>query len=166
MVMFRANPLFGVGMDLYKDNAGQVAHNSYMHAFGELGMFGGAAFLGASYLSLWGLYRLVRPVLPPGSGAGGQLVVPLILDDDLRQLYPYLAGALAAHCGGMMTVTLNTLPTTYTMFGMASVFLALVVTRPTVPRLRFDGGLLLRLIGMSLVFLVLMFIFIRLTFQP
>ena len=101
MVMFRANPLFGVGMDRYHEEAVQVAHNSYMQSFAELGLFGGSLFLGAFFLAVMGLYRLVRPVADLEQGtasAANRPVEPLILDDTLRQLHPYLTSALTAYC--------------------------------------------------------------------
>jgi O-antigen ligase len=36
------------------------AHNSYVHAFAELGLFGGTLFLGMSYVCVVGLWRLRR----------------------------------------------------------------------------------------------------------
>jgi hypothetical protein len=161
MVMFRANPLFGVGEGRFIETSIHVAHNSYLQSFAELGMFGGVLFLAAAYLSVFGLYRLARPV-----AVGRQAVVPEIVDPGLRQLYPFVAGAVAAWCTGMMTLTLNNIVITYAVLGLASNFQEMAVTRPKLPALRFDFALLVRVVGLSLVFLVLMFVFIRLTFQP
>jgi len=36
----KQNPLFGIGKDKYSDYSGHVAHNSFLHAFTELGLFG------------------------------------------------------------------------------------------------------------------------------
>jgi O-antigen ligase len=160
MVMFRSNPLFGVGENRFTEFSTHVAHNSYLQYFAELGLFGGVLFLGAAYLSISGLVRLGRPV-----GLGRHRVVPAILDADLNRLFPFLAGAVAAWCTGMMTLTLNNLVITYAVFGMASTFLALAVTRPATPAQRFDFPLMMRLTGISLLFLAVMFVFIRLTFR-
>jgi hypothetical protein len=160
MVMFRANPLFGVGENRFTEYSTHVAHNSYMQAFSELGMFGGVLFLGSAYLALHGLYRLARPV-----AVGHQVVTPEIVDPDLKQLYPYLAGGITAWCAGMITLTLNDRVVTYGMLGMASTFLAMAVTQPKTPGQRFDLPLLGRLLGLSLLFLAAMFVFIRLTFR-
>lgn len=161
MVMFRANPVFGVALDRYHEQAGLVAHNSYMHAFAELGFFGGLFLLGAVVLSVGGLYRLGRPAT-----VQGRPVPRTILDPDLRQLHPYLTGAITAYFAGMLTLSLNTRATTFTMFGLATVLLGLATTHPPTVRDRFNGTLLVRLIGLSLLFLVGMFVFIRLTFRP
>jgi O-antigen ligase len=163
LVMFRANPLFGVGVDRYIESAGHVAHNSYMQAFGEMGLFGGACFLGAFYVALWGLWRLALPVPPdPARASGGVRVVPVLLDAELRQTHPALAAALAGYAAGMMTLSLNGLVVTYAFLGAASTYLSLAATAPPVPALRLDGTLVLRIIGLSLLFVAGMFVFVRL----
>ena len=83
LLMLRQSPLFGIGKDRFGAEAGQVAHNSFVHAFTELGPFGGMMFLGAFYLALRALWRLGSAPSPtrsrPGShaalfdGCGGQL---------------------------------------------------------------------------------------------
>jgi O-antigen ligase len=186
LVMFRASPIFGVGPEGFREKAGHVAHNSYMQAFSELGFAGGMFFLGAVVLAVVGLYRLracaVTPPLPPprsgegnrnvfpplsasGRGQGGGVLAPQFVDADLHQMYPYLLGAVTGYAAGMVTLSLNMLVVTYTFLGLAGVFLAMASTRPSVTRDRFDAALLLRLAGLGLLFLVGMFVFVRLTFQ-
>jgi O-antigen ligase len=158
LVMLRANPIFGVGWGHYHDHAEQDAHNSFIQVFGETGLFGGALFLGAAFLALWGLYRFVRPVRGPRN----QPVPTQIVDADLAQLYPYLTGAVAAFAMGMMTLTLNEVTTTYTMLGMACVFQGMAVTQPAREPLRFDLMLPVRFVVLSLLFLAGIFVLIRL----
>jgi O-antigen ligase len=158
LVMFRSNPIFGVGWTHYRDHAPQEAHNSFLQVLSETGLFGGALFLGAFFLALWGLYRFVRPVRGPRN----QPVLPRIVDPDLAQLYPYLTGAVAAYAMGMMSLTLNELPTTYTILGMACVFQGMAVTQPAREPLRFDLMLPVRFVVLSLLFLAGIFVFIRL----
>jgi O-antigen ligase len=161
LVMFRANPLFGVAHDGYREKAGQVAHNSYMQAFAELGFVGGMLFLGAAVLAVTGLYRLNHPVVTLRG-----VVNPQFVDAEVHQMYPYVLGAVIGYATGMMTLSLNLLVVTYTFLGLAGVFLAMAATRPSVERDRFDAALLVRLAGLSLLFLVGMFVFVRMTFQP
>ncbi len=82
-VMFRSSPLFGVGPDGFRDQAGHVAHNSYIQTFSELGFLAGMFFLGATVLSFWGLYRLRAcavtpppPPPPPTRSGGSQTAFP------------------------------------------------------------------------------------------
>lgn len=161
LVMFRSHPIFGVALDRFNEHADLVAHNSYIHAFAELGFFGGLFLLGAVALSIGGLYRLGRP-----APVQGRAVPRTILDPDLRQLHPYLTGAITAYFAGMFTLSLNTRATTFTMFGLATVMLSMATTQPPAVGDRFNGTLLVRLVGLSLLFLVGIFVFIRLTYRP
>ncbi len=59
LVELRHSPIFGTGMDTYPDiTGGLVAHNSFIHAFIELGLVGGTLFVGLFYFSIVPLYRL------------------------------------------------------------------------------------------------------------
>jgi hypothetical protein len=160
LVMLRANPLFGVGPEGFRDQAGHVAHNSYLQSFSEWGFCGGMFFLGAAALAFLGMYRISRPVTTTRG-----IVSPQIVDADLHQLYPYMLGAVTAYATGMLMLTLNTLVTTYTFLGLAGLFLAMTATRPAVARDRFDAALLVRLAGLGVLFLAGMFVFVRLTFR-
>src|SRR5262249_12851306 len=113
VVMVRDNPFFGAGWGHYSDHAGQVAHNSYMDAFGEAGLLGGTLFLGAAFLAVWGLYRLALPVTDPGR----RPVPRRLVDPDLRRLHPALNAAVAAWAMGMVTLTLVAMVPTYTILG-------------------------------------------------
>lgn len=53
--------LTGLGKGTYADIAGLVAHNSFVHAFVELGLIGGTFFFGLFFFSGLGLYRLNQP---------------------------------------------------------------------------------------------------------
>jgi O-antigen ligase len=182
MVMFRANPVFGVGPDGFRENARHVAHNSYMQAFSELGFGGGMFFLGATALAFLGMYRLKtcaatapspngrvgsQPAFLPlsASGRGYGRGVPCFVDPRLHQLYPFLLGAVTAYAAGMMTLSLHALVVTYTFIGLAGLFLSMASTRPSVARDHFDGVLLIRLTGLAVLFLAGMFVLIRLLFR-
>src|SRR5262245_26720922 len=60
LILFQESPLFGIGMEEYRNRATHVAHNSFLHCFAELGIVGGTLFLGAFYLAVRGLGRLHR----------------------------------------------------------------------------------------------------------
>jgi O-antigen ligase len=160
LVMFRANPLFGVGPENFRMEAGHVAHNSYLQTFSELGFVAGILFLGATFVAVSGLYRLRRPV-----AAAGRPVVPQFVDTDLQQIYPYITGAILAYATGMLTLTLTPLVTTYGFLGLAGLFLSLTVTRPSVPRDRFDALLLVKFVVLSVFYLAAVFAFVRLNYR-
>ncbi len=63
--MLKANPLFGVGKNRFQEfsNNGQVAHNSFVHCWAELGLFGYFFWLGLVLACLkdgWALNKVSR----------------------------------------------------------------------------------------------------------
>ena len=79
---FRSAPLFGIGQGKLVDVIGQVSHNSFLHAFAELGLFGGFAFIGAFDLALRGVQRAVPE------------------DQELARLRPYMLAIAAGYAAG------------------------------------------------------------------
>ena len=66
--MLRAHPLFGVGFGRYTEFNELVAHNSFVHTLGELGLFGAFFFVGMGY---WFFYSTRAPDRrPPRLGRG------------------------------------------------------------------------------------------------
>jgi O-antigen ligase len=69
MKMFTGSPLWGNGFRTYVDEAGQVAHNSFLHLFAELGWLGGYCLVGIYFAAILGMWRLrVRPELHTAIG--------------------------------------------------------------------------------------------------
>jgi O-antigen ligase len=159
-IMIRMQPIFGVGVGNYASEAGQVAHNSYMQAFAENGLFGGTIFLGLTLLAIGGIYQFTKPRI-----VGLQLQSPVIEDPDYRYYHPYLAGAMMAYSVGMMGLTLNTLLTTYTFLGLVSVFLSRATTNPPVNVQKLEIALFVRYGLISVGFLAFMFVFVRLAIR-
>jgi O-antigen ligase len=54
--MFKSSPLFGVGMDTFADYHVLVAHNSFVHAAAELGIFGLVPWVLMIFVSMRNLY--------------------------------------------------------------------------------------------------------------
>ncbi len=149
LVMIKGNPLFGVGMDEYANDAGQVAHNGFLHVFAELGFLAGVLFLGAFYYALTSLRRL---------GTAPHVV----LDPGLRRLRPYLTAMVAGYATGMLTLSVCYIVPTYTILGLASVYLRLAAAHPPLPVRRFDGRLFQRMVLVGIVFLAAVYVFVRL----
>lgn len=101
--------MFGIGQGQIVDLTGLVAHNSYIHAFVELGLLGGTAFLGCFFFPAWGLYRLRRDLT--------HLVHP-----ELRRMLPFVAAILAAWCVGMLSLSLCYSPATYMAAGLGAAY--------------------------------------------
>ncbi len=148
LFLMRSAPVFGIGMDEYAPQVSQVAHNSFIHCFVELGLFGGTLFLGAFYFALLALRR---------SGTGR---AP-ILDPELERLRPYLMSVLCGSAVCMLSLSLSYIAPTYTVLGLVTVYVGLGAARSAAPVLRCDLALLQRLALVSVAFLAAAYVFVR-----
>jgi putative inorganic carbon (hco3(-)) transporter len=146
LVLFKQSPLFGCGQGLQSDITGQVAHNSFVQSYAELGLIGGACFMGAFLLSIGAVYRTEN-------------------DDaqtELSRMRPYVLGAVAGYAAGLLSLSRAYTVPTYLVLGIAAAYINL--TYRSVP-LVFDTRLLLRLGGLSIVFILITHVFVRLMIQ-
>jgi O-antigen ligase len=146
--LFREAPLFGIGMGEYADRVELVAHNSFVHCYAELGLFGGTLFLGAFYLALWSLYRL-----------GPQAAQ--LADRDLGRLQPFVLAIVAACAAGLLSLSRSYIPPTYMYLGLATAYVRLAGEASAAPAVRWDGWLVRRLALVSLAFLAVTYVFVR-----
>ena len=112
MILFTGRPVFGIGSERYAEYAGHVAHNSFIHCYTELGLLGGTFFLGAFYLAAWSLVRLGGKGVPPVS-------------PELARLRPYVLAIVVGYAGGLMSLSCPYYIPTYTVLGLASVYIRL-----------------------------------------
>jgi O-antigen ligase len=149
LVAFRQSPLFGIGYGQYVEEAGQVAHNSFVHAFTELGFFGGSLFLAAFLYPLWAIYRIgdpkCRDLLPP----------------ELARMRPYLLAAIAGYAGAMLTLSRNYIVPTYLILGLAAAYLRFVQASVPLPELKLNQRMVGRLAVASVAFLACTYVFVR-----
>jgi O-antigen ligase len=61
--MLRSHPLFGIGKGLFTDHHGLTAHNSFVLAFAEMGLFGYFFWLSMLVMSALMLRALLQPAL-------------------------------------------------------------------------------------------------------
>ena len=148
LAAFKQHPLFGIGVDQYVEVAGQVAHNSFVHAFVELGLFGGTLFLGAFVAGLMMLYRL------RSDGA-------LAEHRELSHLLPYVTAMLVGFAGSMYSLSRNYVVPTYMMLGLMTAYVRIVGEQIESLPLQFDSWLIKRLAISSVCFLAFMYVFIR-----
>lgn len=161
LVCFRDNPLTGNGMSIPKEadvgslsaflDMKQVAHNSYLQSFADLGFFGGCLFLGAFLVALWSIHRI------------GVLRSRLI-NPELRQWQPFLFGCVVAFCLGMGSLSISYIVPTLMMLGLAVVYVRLAERAciPPPPPVRFDVPLLGRFVVAGVCCLVSIYVFVRL----
>ena len=116
-----ANFFFGIGHGLYVDLAGLVAHNSFVHAYVELGFFGGTLFFGCFFFIALALFRI----------GGGTNAIPNL---ELARMRPYIAAVVAAWATGLLTLSRCYVVPTYMVIGVASCYLNLVAMNLQPPR--------------------------------
>jgi O-antigen ligase len=146
--MFKQAPAFGVGQGEYMENAGQVAHNSFIHCFAELGFFGGTLFTGAWFVALTGLFR--------ASAAYRKILSP-----ELLRLSPYLFTAVAAYVVGMLTLSRSYIVPTYMVLGLGAAYLGVLGRHNLLFMPRLGPRLAGTMVVVSILVLVVVNIFLR-----
>ncbi len=142
--------MFGIGQGLYADLAGLVAHNSYVHAFVELGFFGGTFFFGCFFFAGLALFRVTDPKL--------ELKHP-----ELKRFAPYLAGILAGWAVGLFTLSRCYVVPTYMIFGTAASYIALAGPRlaPACWLVAWDRPHVHKLVMGSAALLAFLYVFVK-----
>jgi hypothetical protein len=142
---------FGIGEGMYPDVAGLVAHNSYVHAFVELGFFGGTLFFGCFFFPVLALFRMQQ--------LGFRIPHP-----ELNRLKPYIAAILGGWCMGMTALSRCYIPPTYMVCGVAAAWLNLVGYHRPFPRpvLTFNRVSAQWLLGASVCLLIGCFMAVKL----
>ena len=146
---FRSSPLFGIGTQKMSQSIGHVAHNAYIQAYAEMGLFGGTFFTGAVFLALWAFYRL-------------GIAKEEITDPNLRRARPLMMAVTAGFAMLMMTLSQTYYMSTYMLLGLATAYLRLSNAHDILPSFRVGFPLVKRLTLFSISFLVVFYIFVRL----
>ena len=159
LAMLRQEPLFGVGYGTYEDYAGEVAHNSFVHCFAELGLFGGSLFLGAFAAAAW--------MLANASSATAAIAeddAEEVNEDDTRlgQLRPFLLAVVVAYIVGMFSLSRSYVVPTYMILGLSAAWLRLAGSRFVFFQFSFDRYFLRRLAVVDTVFLLGTYGFVQL----
>ena len=130
--------LFGIGHNSYADLAGLVAHNSFVHTYVELGVFGGTIFFGCFFLAAVQHYRM------------GRLPEP-ICHAELVRMRPYIAGLLAGWCMSMFSLSRCYVVPTFLVLALQAAYFNLVwIHTPSGrPLALWDRFLMARLVGAS-----------------
>ena len=150
MLLFRQYPLFGIGMDQYVKNVGLVAHNSFVHAYVELGFLGGTFFLTGFAFSL----RTLRSL---------QDDKKLRTESRLWRFRDLLTGAFSAFGVGFLSLSRCYFVPTYMLFGLATSYFNLIEGKRSLKAETIDQKTLLRYLGISVATLIVLHLFLRLT---
>jgi putative inorganic carbon (hco3(-)) transporter len=142
LTFFEGSPLFGIGQEQQEERTGYVAHNSFIQSYAELGFVGGACFLGAFILAINGVRRTtVRES-----------------DPQLARLRPYILGIVAGYGIGLLALSRAYTVPTYLALGIAAAYINLT---PRAVPLRLDKRFIQRLAGISVLFIVAIYLFVR-----
>lgn len=151
LIFWQSSPIIGVGYLQMQEEVGQVAHNSYVHAFVESGLLGGIAFLGVFTTAIFGL-----------------ALTPRIDDEEttheeveVNHSRPFVVAAVAGYCVGMYSLSRNYVIPTYLIAAMASA--NLWISHPPSERTWFkmDGVMLRRLVLCGVLVLVGLKLFVK-----
>jgi O-antigen ligase len=148
MDLFREAPVFGIGQGEYADRVIHVAHNSFVHCFTELGLFGGTLFAGAFYLAIVPLRQL---------GAGRLQT----LDPAAKRMRPYVLAIVVTYVVGMLSLSRAYIPPTYTVLGVASACLSFPGAYRPMPQPRLSGRLVATLVVVGVLTLTALYFFVR-----
>lgn len=105
--------VFGTGQGSYPDIAGLVAHNSFVHSYVELGLFGGTMFFGCFFFIGMQLYRM------------GRLPEP-VLNPELVRMRPYICALIAGWVMSIFSLSRCYVVPTYLLIGTCAAYLNLV----------------------------------------
>ena len=130
--------LFGIGQGMYADWAGLVAHNSFVHAYVELGIVGGTLFLGCFFFPALSLYRL-------------RYARREFDHTELNRLFPFVVAMLVGWTMGLQSLSRAYVVSTYLMLGtqVAYMNLASAHLHPRRLLVSWDRGHLWRLAACS-----------------
>jgi hypothetical protein len=151
--IFLNSPLFGIGMENYRQFSSHVAHQSFIHCYTELGLIGGTLFLGAFYFAIKGMYDLRRN--------SEHAFAAHEIDPELRRLYPFLMATLVGYTIGICFLSRSYIVPTYMVLGLAVVYLRLHSTKVVAPRPSWNLLGWPRLAGVSCCFLIASYTFTR-----
>ena len=139
--LFIRSPFFGAGAGQMAEYVSFVAHNSFVHAFAELGFFGGTLFIGCFYSGWLGLKQL-KP-------AGDAYSPP-----EVERLRSYMAAILVAYAAGLMSLSRNYVVPTYLILGIIAAYLRMTPVESGVEGRRSGYRFLVKLGGVSVLFII------------
>jgi putative inorganic carbon (HCO3(-)) transporter len=150
--MLKWSPLVGMGHGQFVKEEGLVAHSSYIQALAEWGLIGGTLFIGLFYVVLYSIWRLKE-------------VERSIASPVLRNLRPYVLGALAAYAASMLTLTRCDVVPTYLVAGLGVSYERLARRGTTLRPLEATPLLATQIVLVTAAFIGLTYIYIRFIYR-
>jgi O-antigen ligase len=133
LVAMRSSPVFGIGAGRFARTAGNDAHNSFVEAFVETGLVGGTLFTSAFFVAAAGLYRCKSDVMKASN-------------PELFRMRAYVLSIVVGYIVGQFSASRAYFPLTYTILGLATIYLNLAGRHVPVGIMRVTPRLLWRLL--------------------
>jgi hypothetical protein len=150
LVALRSSPVIGTGANTYFKIAGNHAHNSFLEAWVETGVFGGTAFIGAFYLAATGLYRLK----PRGIETR---------DPELWRARPYLLSIVVGSIVAQLSSSREYSLPTYMILGVATAYLGLAARHSPSAAVPLSFAMMRRLLAVGVAALVVFHFYAKFT---
>jgi hypothetical protein len=145
--LFKSSPLFGIGHGEYEEQVGHVAHNSFVHAYTELGFLGGSCFFATFYFAFRSL-RLLRTTVASAKTS-------------LHEWIPCLLSILVATMVGLCSISRAYAIPVYLVLGVMAVYLRIVAEEGGDTPCAVTASNIRRVLVSSTAFLVLTYLFVR-----
>ena len=116
--MFQHSPVTGIGAGQFAEEVGAVVHNTFLHAFAEVGFIGGSALLGAFGIGILAIRRLTKiakrrqhePLESPAAKT-------------LLRMQPVVLAIVVSFVVGVLSLSRPYSPMTYLVLGLAAAYL-------------------------------------------
>lgn len=151
--LFKSQPLFGAGRGEMAEQVFIAAHNSYVHSFAELGLFGGAAFLGLFYIPVYCLRLRSLATIPPRGRESPAAA-------ELRRWRPCILAIICSYGLGLCSLSRAYVVVTYLIVGIAAAYLHLAVAHGTIAAPPI-GVMFRKILVASVGFLICLYVFVR-----
>jgi hypothetical protein len=147
--LLRSYPIFGIGWGQYLEELHIVAHNSFVHAYVETGLFGGTCFAAAFAIPMWVMWRQNLKDEP-------------WVNAELRAWRPCLLAVMAAYAIGLCSLSRSYTVSTYLILGIGGAYIRLLARDlpAAVPPL--SARLFMLVGGISAGWFVFLYVFTRL----
>ena len=148
LMLFRTAPMFGIGVGQLAEANDYVAHNSYIHAFTELGIVGGILFIGTWYVLFVAMPKTIECRESDTSA-------------ELIRWKPYVLGMMTTYAAGLFSLTRCYALPTYLVLGCTGAYVRLVSIHVSPNPIRLNGLLCRRLVMAGIGSLVFLYVFVK-----
>ena len=141
-------PIFGVGAYHYEleVEGNHVAHNTFLQALVELGIFGGAVFAAVYFFATLMLFKVAWR--------------RTIVDPDLAQVRPFIVGMIFSQIAAKMSLSQGYQVPTFLFWGLAMAFAKICQTDPPIDKW-YRNQFLLYVIVVGIVDIVFFFVYLN-----